>query len=212
MKTISVQFQGGLGAQLYQIAEVYRQSKLEDDRVIFDYRTARRMGQGEAPFFYKESLYKNLPWSFNEPDKVIRGFFNKAPTKRELSHLNKILNLPPIEPIDREGLHIRLGDLLQFGLDHISPMHFKRFVNDKTLIFTDSPQVCAEIFPGIEIYRGADYDSFLALRNCTKIITNCSAYSHWAAYLSEAKEVIAPFKDWALKGWVIELVEGHHCL
>ena len=210
--TISVQFQGGLGAQLYQIAEVYRQAKLEDAAVIFDYRTARRLGQGQPPYFYKETLYKNLPWSFDKPSKILRGFYDKAPTKKELNSLNKLLNLPEINQLDKEGLHIRLGDLLRFKLDHISPEHYRQFINDKTLIFTDSAQICRAVFPNTEIFTGTDYQAFLALRNCKKIITNVSAFSHWAAYLSQAEEIIAPLKDWALKGWVIKPVEDCHCL
>jgi hypothetical protein len=199
MNTISCWLQGGLGSQLYQIAEVYQRVE-KDPRLIpiFDYRTARVMGQGEPPLVYKNTLYKNLCWDFNPPDILLKGFWKQSPKNTVIKKLNKILDLPKVENNNYVGVHVRRGDLLRYNLPVLSLEYYfealKGYDPQKVLFFSDDIEYCKTIF-GKEFNYFTNQnvlDTFVYLRNCSKIITANSAFSQWAAFLSRAKTVVTP--------------------
>ncbi len=200
--TIGCWFQGGLGSQLYQIAETYRNIEQDSSLVpIFDYRTARVIGQGESPFVYKSTLYKNLCWDFREPNTLLKGFWKQSPEKPLLKKLKKVLNLPDIKNNNYIGVHIRRGDLLRYKLPTLPLEYYfealKEYEPHKVLFFSDDLNYCKNIFgTDFNYFNNTDVlTNFLYLRDCSKIITANSAFSQWAAFLSKAKTVITPASE-----------------
>lgn len=109
-----------------------------------------------------------------------------------------------IGKIDKIAIHVRRGDYIDnpFYVDLSKIDYYRRaineFPNEKFIVLSDDVAFCKKYFMEIdkcEFSLGDELEDLNMMASCKGIIMSNSSFSWWAAYLSNAKVVIAP-KEW----------------
>jgi hypothetical protein len=174
MNNVYAGLKGGLGNQIFQVANGYAYSKKYGKNLILD-DSKWFAGQGKSPRIYKETIFKNFEYvdkgkkinvqEYNEPkfdyveipnfdnDIKLVGYYQSLKYFEEIKDefISKLWL--PYYPFfkDSVAVHIRRGDYLKYKRYNICDTNYfreniKKFQNKKIHIFTDSKEYVVKEF------------------------------------------------------------------
>ena len=153
------------------------------------------------PYIELEDILTNL-----QPRKIeLRHFFQNSkyfvPYREDIIRWLRLPN--KVVPTGSLVVHIRLGDY-----DDLSRLSYEYYANaidsidhDNLVICTDSPDepfIKKFMHYNPTISRGSWYHDFCYIMGANKIVLSQSTFSWWAAFLSEANQIVFPLPK---SGW-----------
>lgn len=238
-KYITVIFQGGLGNLLFQCATVIAAAIKHNMNPIFDENINIVLSKlpkadistinfdlyTEKSFEYEEINIGNKSlklsgyfqhWKyFDDYKQEILSWFNFKSEKLLCSNLG----------LSTVGVHVRRGDYLKFPDIHynLTLNYYSKalslFNNHIFLIFSDDIEWCkkCKLFSSLKnvvfMEDNTDQEDLILMSMCKNIIISNSSFSWWAAYISNAENIIHPIKwynfagpnidasGYSVKGW-----------
>lgn len=215
-------FSGGLGNQMFQIANSYACSIRGGYEFAVNYSMGQAgLTQGNPAPTYKNTIFKNIPCTNIVPDHVLyeQTFCYTPVPSQENTRYEGYFQSPkyfsdiPVDslfhvesrtyPVKTIGLHVRRGDYMSKPHFHnIIPLSYYKAAIEMIgetdaaiVVFTDSPNVIEKEFAGFEYTIDdsiSDVDAFYSMCGVDYLVGANSSFSWWAAYLGNAKKKIFP--------------------
>jgi hypothetical protein len=225
MSKVSIQFQGGIGNQLFQISALlaYAKKSGKDPVTCFSPTYMRpgeflldkftilsemiKVGTLNNPVLHYESPKEDIP-RYGGRDVLLIGYFQSEHYFKHISDSLKILFNSLFDTTCKlprtVGLHIRRGDYLKYpDIYHVYEQDYFRkcmryFEDVEFIVVSDDKEYALANFQDLPIFSQDSFSDFSVLKNCQGglVIPN-STFSWWAAFLNPG-EIIYP-KEW-LKG------------
>ena len=220
---LTVQLQGGLGNQLFQLAFLeYVSGLTKKSLIISDLRSPLSAHSSveyyNTIFKHWNQFYKcvNLPitkenpkmnyqdWSKINNCKLV-GYFQRyeyIPTDfiSKLTFDNKVLDKYPDISL-KYFIHVRGGDYKgnsfhQLNLTNYYKKCLEICKGNDFVIFTNDIHYAKEILPNYPVIQENELDTLLLMSKCAGCICVNSSYSWWGAYMNPNRPIYFPDKWW----------------
>jgi len=220
---LTVQLQGGLGNQLFQIAFLEYASRLTRQSLIISDLNSPSTAHGGSGYYntifkHWKQFYNpiNLPivsenpkmnsqdWSFVSNCKLM-GYFQRHEYIVEdfISKLtfdeNVLSRYPDIS--SKYFIHIRGGDYKGNSFHQLDlTNYYKKCIEickgNDFVIFTNDIGYANQILPGYPIIHENELNSLLLMSKCAGCICVNSSFSWWGAFMNRKRPIYFPAKWW----------------